>query len=88
MDPQTGEFAVKRVLRQDISLSPGPDGLRAWTKKALERNGFRVVENKETGIHVLVDIAGGSPKWTLEKSGRRIELNSIYDLSLYLRTIN
>jgi iron complex transport system ATP-binding protein len=88
MDPQTGEFAVKRVLRQDISLSPGPDCLRAWTKKALERNGFRVVENKETGIHVLVDIAGGSPKWTLEKSGRRIELNSIYDLSLYLRTIN
>jgi iron complex transport system ATP-binding protein len=88
MDPQTGEFAVKRVPGKDISLSPGPDGLRVWTKKALERNGFRVVENKETGIHVLVDMAGGSPKWTLEKSGRRIELNSIYDLSLYLRTIN
>ncbi len=49
MDPQTGEFAVKRVLRQDISLSPGPEPLRAWTKKALERNGFRVVENKKTG---------------------------------------
>ncbi|KPL25812.1 MAG: hypothetical protein AMS23_04405 [Bacteroides sp. SM1_62] len=88
MDPQTGEFAIKRVPGKDISLSPGPDGLRVWTKKALERNGFRVVEKKETGIHVFVDMAGGSPKWTLEKSGRRIELNSIYDLSLYLRTIN
>lgn len=93
MDPQTGEFAVKRVMREEISLSPGPDDLsgpgdlRVWTKKALERNGFKVVENKETGIRVLVDMAGGSPKWILEKSGRRMELNSIYDLSLYLRTI-
>ena len=100
MDPQTGEFAVKRVLRQDISLSSGHDGLsrpnnlhgtdnlRVWTKKALERNGFRVMENKKTGIHVLIDIAGGSPRWILEKSGGRVEFNIIYDLSLYLRTIN
>jgi iron complex transport system ATP-binding protein len=94
MDPQSGEFAVKRMLRQDISLSFGQDGLSgqeglmAWTKKALERNGFRVTENRQTGIHVLVELADGSPRWTLEKSGRRIELNSIYDLSLYLRSIN
>jgi iron complex transport system ATP-binding protein len=88
MDPQTGDFTVKRALRHDISLSPGPEPLREWTKKAMERNGFRIVENKDTGIHVLVDMADGSPKWTLEKSGGRIELNSIYDLSLYLRTIN
>ncbi len=47
MNLQTGEFAIKRVPMQDITLSPGPDGLRMWTKKALERNGFRVVENKE-----------------------------------------
>jgi iron complex transport system ATP-binding protein len=94
MDPQTGEFAVKRIPRMDISLSSagsglvGPEGLEAWTKKALERNGFRVAENKETGIHVLVDIATGSPRWTIEKSGSRVEFNSIYDLSLYLHTIN
>jgi hypothetical protein len=94
MDPQTGEFAVKRLLRQDISLSSGqggasgPEGLEAWTKKALERNGFRVTENKKTSIHVLLDIKAGFPRWTLEKSGDRVEFNSIYDLSLYLRTIN
>ncbi len=35
-----------------------------------------------------MDMADDFPKWTLEKSGGRIELNSIYDLSLYLRTIN
>jgi iron complex transport system ATP-binding protein len=94
MDPQTGEFAVKRLLRQDISLSSGqggasgPEGLEAWTKKALERNGFRVTENKKTSIHVLLDIKAGFPRWILEKSGDRVEFNSIYDLSLYLRTIN
>jgi iron complex transport system ATP-binding protein len=94
MDPQTGEFAVKRILKQDISLSSGRDGLsgmeglRAWTKKALERNGFRVTGNKETSIHVLIDIEAGSPRWTLEKNDERVEFNSIYDLSLYLRGIN
>ncbi len=94
MDPQTGEFAVKRALRTDISFSSaqsglaGQEGLETWTKKALERNGFRVTENKEGGIHILVEMADGSPKWCLEKSGRRMAFNSIYDLSLYLRTIN
>lgn len=93
MDPKSGEFAVKRLPKQDISLffgrdiESGPVGLGAWTKKALERNGFRVMENKESGIHVFLDIETGSPKWTLEKSGSRVEFNSIYNLSLYLHTI-
>jgi iron complex transport system ATP-binding protein len=94
MDPQTGEFTIKRAQRADISLSSGqdvltgPDGLETWTKKALERNRFRVTENKKAGIHIMVDMADGSPKWSLEKSGGRMAFNSIYDLSLYLRTIN
>jgi len=94
MDTQTGEFAVKRLPRQDVSLSSGPDALpgqenlRTWTKKALARNGFSVTENKETAIHVLIDIEAGAPRWTLEKSGSRVEFNSLYNLSLYLRTIN
>lgn len=94
MDQQTGEFAVKRFLRQDVSISPGQmiasgrEGLWTWTKKALERNGFRVTENKETGINVLLYTVAGSPRWALEKSGDRLEFNSIYELSLYLRSIN
>jgi iron complex transport system ATP-binding protein len=94
MDPRTGEFAVRRVPEQDVTLSMGKgdmaraEGIRAWTKKALERNGFRVVENTASDLLVHVDMGGGSPKWTLEKSGSRMELNSIYDLSLYLRTIS
>jgi len=93
MDPQTGEFAVKRSLKEDIFLLSGAEslsgmaGLEAWTRKALERNGFRVTENKETSIHVLFDIETGSPRWTLEKNDERVEFNSIYDLSLYLRAI-
>jgi iron complex transport system ATP-binding protein len=93
MDPKTGEFAVKRLLKQDISLSSGPAGLsgmeslRAWTKKALERNGFRVTENKETAVLVMIDIVEGNPRWTIEKNDERLEFNSIYNLSLYLRAI-
>ena len=92
MDARTGEFRVRRVPGKVVAISlrredlPGAKALRTWTVKALERNGFKVAGNKEADIHVLVEIAEGKPRWTLEKSGRRIELNSIYDLSLYLRT--
>ena len=93
MDPRTGEFALRREQGPEVGLSttggnrPGVECIRAWTQKALERNGFRVVEGGAGNLHVIVDTGDGSPKWTLEKSGNRIELNSIYDLSLYLRTI-
>lgn len=93
MDNQTGEFAVRRLPKQDVFLFSGtkdlswPAGLETWTRKALERNGFRVTENKEAPVHVRVDIAGGAPIWTLEKKDERVEFNGIYDLSLYLRTI-
>lgn len=93
MDPETGEFAVKRSPGLNISLSAGkgirsgPVGLMAWTKKALERNGFRVLENKKSSLHVFLDTEAGSPRWIIEKSDNRVEFNSIYKLSLYLHTI-
>jgi iron complex transport system ATP-binding protein len=94
MDPRTGEFAVRRARGPEVVLSvtggnkTGLDNIRAWTQKALERNGFRVVEDEAADLHVVIDTGDRSTKWTLEKSGNRIELNSIYDLSLYLRTIS
>ncbi len=86
MDQQTGEFFIRKKLQQDISLFSDLDQLVVWTKKALERNGYRVREDKGKGLHVQVHMTHGSPVWSLEKSGKRLEFDSIYDLSLYLRT--
>ena len=86
MDNQTGEFSVKRRQHEEISLFSELEDLAVWTRKALERMGFKVRENKGSGLHVLVNKAHGSPVWRLEKSGKGIKFDSIYDLSLYLRT--
>jgi iron complex transport system ATP-binding protein len=94
MDSRSGEFRIKRAPGKVSALSlgkvdmPGAEFLRTWTGKALERNGFRVVGKDEADLHIRIETAEGKPIWILEKSGRRMELNSIYDLSLYLRTTN
>ena len=87
MDPVTGDMAPLRNPEQSVSLSASSPELRVWTLKAMERMGFRVEENKKLPVHVLVERREGNPGWTIEKSNRKVELNSIYDLSLYLRTI-
>lgn len=87
MDPKTGDLAALRTLKHSASLSADSPELRVWTHKAMERMGFRVEENKKLPIHVLVERREGNPGWTVEKSAQKRELTSIYDLSLYLRSI-
>ncbi len=87
MDPVTGDMAPLRHPEQSVSLSASSPELMVWTIKAIERMGFRVEENKKLPVHILVERREGNPVWTFEKSNQKVELNSIYDLSLYLRTI-
>ena len=87
MDPASGDLTLIRDYRHAVSLAAGSEVLRVWTSRSLERMGFRVEENNTQPVHVLVEENGGILKWIVEKSGRKVELNSIYDLSLYLRTI-
>ena len=87
MDSKTGDLSVRRDSQRTISLSGGTEDLRVWTIRAVERTGFIVEQNKKLPIHVFVEENKGNSVWHIEKNGQSIELNSIYDLSLYLRTI-
>ncbi len=87
IDPQTGNLAVRRDLKHGVSLSAPDEDLRIWTLRSIQRIGIRAEENKKLPVHVLVERRGGAVNWIVEKNGEKLELNSIYDLSLYLRTI-
>ncbi len=87
IDPQTGNPTVGRSLEKAVSLSASSEELGLWTGRSILRNGIRVEENKRLPVHVITDESGKHPKWIVEKSGEKVELNSIYELSLYLRTI-
>jgi iron complex transport system ATP-binding protein len=86
MDPASGDLVLSRDLRHTVSLSAGSEELRVWTSRSLERIGIRAEENNTPPVHVHVEESGGYKRWIVEKSGRKLEFNSIYDLSLYLRT--
>jgi iron complex transport system ATP-binding protein len=87
LDPATGDLVPAREPGQPVSVSAASEELRLWTSRSLERMGFRPDGKMNVPLHVRGEGEKGMLKWILEKSGSRMEFNSIYELSLYLRTI-
>ena len=76
-DRRHGTFLIHRSFRGEVSLFG--DGLvRVWTKKALEREGYRVTSSPSAALSVECDNDGKI--WTLVGGGRRTEYHTIYDL--------
>jgi iron complex transport system ATP-binding protein len=87
MDPHTGDLEMHVEYKHSVSLTAGSDETRAWTIRSLERSGIRVEENKKHPVHVFAEKRRDESTWRVEEEGRETEFKSIYDLSLYLRTI-
>jgi iron complex transport system ATP-binding protein len=87
IDTVTGDMVIRKDFNRAASLEAVGDAAGHWTRRALERMGFGVEDTKRLPLHVLVEEVEGVLIWTVEKSGKRLEANSIYELSLYLRTI-
>jgi len=85
LDMESGEFRLLRDKQLAASVSASDKLLEKWTRRALERIGYNVESNQTGGINVIADMTQGKKTWIVEKNGRKVELNSIYDLSLYLR---
>lgn len=86
LDMESGEFRLDREMHGELNLVATDNTLKIWTLRALERLGFRIGSNQTGGINVIAERKHEGHIWTVEKSGSRIELNSIYELSLYLKT--
>jgi len=54
-----------------------------WTKRALSREGFKMVEDP-TAINRLI-LNENSPRWTFNEGEQRTEFNNIYQLVRFIR---
>jgi iron complex transport system ATP-binding protein len=87
IDPGSGQLVHKREGTGEIRVSGEAGPVLDWTLRSLMRMGFRISEGPDLALHLQLDKTGGTDRWILEKSGHKQEFKSIYDLSLYLRTI-
>jgi len=86
LDMESGEFRLNKVMQIQAHVIATDKILKMWTIRALERMGINAQSNQSGEINVLAEKKDGRGKWTVEKNGLKIELNNIYELSLYLRT--
>ncbi len=84
-DPLTGAFSLRQETADAVVVSG--DGPRAiWTRRALEREGFRVVAAESTPparIAVLIDRT--PPHWHCTVDGASAALDSVGELVRFLR---
>ncbi len=74
-DRGTGIFGISRPAGQPVRLQ-GESLAAFWTRRALERGGYTVVDDRDNAP--LVRVLEGSPRrWVVEFDGSRWEQNSI-----------
>lgn len=82
-DRTTGSFKLHELNEREINLQ-GEKTALFWTKRALEREGFRVTDEAKTEIRCLA--VGEDFLWQVTNGGTEIELKSVEDLLSFLKT--
>ncbi len=80
-DPQAGAFRISQNGAGTVHLA-GEGLARTWTRRALERVGFQVVEAPPAPGRPLVQVVSGpqGPVWRLLQDGRTRDFPTVYDL--------
>jgi iron complex transport system ATP-binding protein len=81
-DRTTGSFAL-RQQRRGRAVVTGEGPLALWTRRAVERLGYEVVE-REAEVTITVE-DGPQPKWTSLRAGQSRSLASLEALDAELR---
>ncbi|MGB1289008.1 MAG: hypothetical protein ACPG7F_20910, partial [Aggregatilineales bacterium] len=77
-DAHTGTFRIQDAAGKQIFVS-GEDIPAIWTRRALERVGFQIVNNPEKSmIHITISNPDTTTVWELNHS--QIQYHSIADL--------
>ncbi|MBN1285867.1 MAG: ABC transporter ATP-binding protein [Anaerolineae bacterium] len=84
-DKLTGSFRIDERPRGKVALA-GEGVYALWTRRALEREGFTVIEGATNGCAQVRVIPGpGDARWRLVHDGQTQEHRSVYDLIASLR---
>ncbi|MBN1143195.1 MAG: hypothetical protein JXA72_02185, partial [Bacteroidales bacterium] len=86
-DLKTSSFRFRRDLRRTVGIT-GDQKYRLLTKRAMERIGFRTVEEGIGELTVDVQECNGMPVWRLTNSDFETEFDSIYALAIKLRSVH
>lgn len=83
-DPLTGTFTLSTPRTEFVSVAG--EGLAAlWTRRALEREGYRVVENGTPALCQVTVTSGDPPRWRVSRGDVVREHESIHALLTALR---
>lgn len=85
---ENGSLSLKRELMNEIGVEGQDSPERTFTVKALERLGYRVTDNKNVLLTVIIRKTKERTTWVLQKKSGTREFYSIYDLSLHLRSFS
>lgn len=79
-DADTGAFAIEQPAAGTVHLA-GEGRPALWTRRALERVGYRVLRNgTRAEVRVRVTNGGGTPRWEAQTPTRTLTHDSIHDL--------
>ncbi len=81
-DPMSASFKIKRDSQKAVYIE-GEEMTKLWTKRAVEREGFAVVEDKHKA-ELCIKIDKG--QWRLAQGEERHSIDSIKELCLLLRS--
>jgi iron complex transport system ATP-binding protein len=86
-DPEKGDFRIRKHLTRKAYLTGNGIALE-WTVKAIERNGYEVVDiqsyNNTSGI---IQIHVNHPEWVVTFQNEKIVFSSLLILCRYLNSL-
>ncbi len=80
-DMKSGRFTYARSSLGELSLSGGPEEAVAWTRHALERIGYTVIQGRQA---LNIEVDGIRQQWKIEREGSESSVDSLYKLARFL----
>lgn len=83
-DIETGSFRIHQHNGKKVSIT-GDTIPVFWTRRALEREGYRVIEDGDSEISIVAKISEAGFSWTISTSQKEEKTDSVNELISYLR---
>ena len=84
-DQEKGDFRIKKLTKRKAIVA-GKGIAIDWTIKALERNGFEIVDSESAGEGiVIIDVT--YPEWTVIKLEQTFRFSTLLSLCRYLKEL-